>query len=115
MWPLVISIINLPSALRRSAGFLQLMGIIPGRNEPKHIDPYIEVLIDDLRSVNGTKLYDSHQKNWFTLQAELLLHVLDYPGQNKLFNCHGEFPKIIMDVATDGKIKICNLTVIHAL
>ena len=25
----------------------------------------------------------------FQLKAELLLHILDYPGQNKVFRCHG--------------------------
>ena len=41
MCPIVISILNLPSHLRRLSGFLQLVGIIPGKFEPKNTDPYL--------------------------------------------------------------------------
>ena len=91
MWPIILSFLNLPSSLRRTAGFLQLVGIIPGKNEPKNIDPYLDVLIDEIKSLNSKQIYDAHQQNWFSLQVELLLHVADYPGQNKLFHCHGEY------------------------
>ena len=90
MCPILISFLNLPAALRRSAGFLQLIGIIPGRKEPKNTDPYIQVLIDELQEFNGTKIFDAHQQNWFHAQAEVLLHVMDYPGQNKVFHSHGK-------------------------
>ena len=90
MWPLVLSILNLPSHLRRLPEFLQLIGIIPGKSEPKNIDPYLEILVDELLELNGSVIFDAHQKCTFTLIADIFLHVLDYPGQNKLFHCHGE-------------------------
>ena len=90
MWPIVISILNLPSHLRRKAGYLQLLGIIPGKNEPKNIDPYLEIFVEELQQLNGESVFDSFQNNYFSLKADVFLHVLDYPGQNKLFHCHGE-------------------------
>lgn len=90
MWPIVVSLLNLPPGLRRAAGFLQLIGIIPGKHEPRNTDPYLQVLVDELNNINGKRLYDAHQQCSFQLQVELLMHVLDYPGQNKLFHCHGE-------------------------
>ena len=90
MWPMFITILNLPSVLRRSAEFLQLVGVIPGKKEPKNTDAYLQVLIDELQNINGTSIYDAHQKSSFTLQAHLLLHTMDYPGQSKVFHCYGE-------------------------
>ena len=90
MWPILISILNLPSHLRRQPGYLQLVGIIPGRNEPKNTDPYIEILVEELQQLNGEQVYDSFQNNMFSLKADIFLHIMDYPGQNKLFHCNGE-------------------------
>ena len=91
MWPIVVSILNLPSHLRRLPGYLQLVGIIPGRSEPKNTDPYMDVLVDELLELNGTILFDAFKNEKFSLKANIVLHILDYPGQNKLFHCHGEF------------------------
>ena len=55
MWPIMVSFLNLPSNLRRIAGFLQLVGIIPGRSEPKNTDPYMQVLVDDLKEYEWHK------------------------------------------------------------
>ena len=90
MWPMLVSILNLPPLLRRSTEFLQLVGIIPGKQEPKNTNTYLQVLVDELKELNGTQIYDGHQKNWFNVQAELLLHVMDYPGQNKVFHMYGK-------------------------
>lgn len=111
MWPIMVSFLNLPSNLRRVAGFLQLVGIIPGRSEAKNTDPYMQVLVDDLKSMNGTKMCDAHQQNWFSLQVELLLHILDYPGQNKLFHCHGEYKAIVIHITQ----KLYNYTFPHTM
>ena len=90
MWPIVTSILNLPARLRRQCGFLQLVGIIPGKSEPKKLDPYLELLVDELLELNGLQVFDGYQNNWFKLQVDIFLHVLDYPGQNKMFHCQGE-------------------------
>ena len=90
MWPMIVSFLNLPSTLRRSSGFLQLVGIIPGKKEPKNTDPYIQVLVDELKELNEARIFDAHQKNWFQARAEVVLNVMDYPGQNKVFHCNGK-------------------------
>ena len=36
MWPMVVSFLNLPPNLHRLAGFLHLVGIVPGKKEPKN-------------------------------------------------------------------------------
>lgn len=91
MWPLVVSILNLPTHLRRLPGFLQLIGIIPGKAEPKNIDPYVEIFVEELKQLNESKIpvFDAFQKKNFLLKADIFLHVTDYPGQNKLFHCNG--------------------------
>ena len=40
--------------------------------------------------MKGTKIYDAYRQCWFELRAELLLHTIDYPGQNTVFHCNGE-------------------------
>ena len=90
MWPMIISLMNLPRNLRFLPGFLQLVGIIPGRHEPKNTDPYLSLLVDELKDLNDCVLFDAFQNNTFQLRTRLLLHTLDYPGVNKVFHCHGE-------------------------
>lgn len=91
MWPITVSFLNLPPIFRRLAGFLHLLGIVPGKSEPKRIDPYLDVFVDELQELNGATLYDAHQKSTFQLAVSVMLHTLDYPGQNKVFHCNGEY------------------------
>jgi len=90
MWPITLSILNLPRQIRNLPGSIILAGIIPGKSEPQNMDPYMEILVDELCSVNGLELYDSYRNEKFQLKVDLLLHILDYPGQNKLFHCQGK-------------------------
>ena len=68
---------------------LFLTGIIPGPKEPKNMDPYIDVLVDDTLDLDKMVVYDEFQKEHFTLKGNILLHVLDYPEQTKLFKRQG--------------------------
>ena len=63
MWPIVLSILNFHSSLRRHSGHLQLVGIIPGRKEPKNTDPYLQILVDELHHLQGASMYDAYQHN----------------------------------------------------
>ena len=90
MMPITLSLLNLHHNLRRKAGFLQLVGIIPGRSEAKNTDPYLDILVDELSQLDGSNVFDAFQNNTFSLKVNLLLHIFDYPGQNKIFHCHGE-------------------------
>ena len=89
MWPITLSILNLPRHVRHLPGSILLAGIIPGRSEPQNMDPYIDVLLDELKEINGSEMYDGYHEATFEMKAEIFLHVLDYPGQNKLFKCQG--------------------------
>ena len=90
MWPMTVALLNLPSRLRRLPGFLQLIGIIPGRSEPKNIDPYLDIFVDEILSLQGSVIFDAHRNSNFNLKLSVVLNVLDYPGQSKIFHCHGE-------------------------
>ena len=89
MWPIVLGQLNLPRQIRYHFANLVLVGIIPSQSqgaEPKDLDPYLEVLIDEILYLSGCKLYDAYQKAPFTVKIEIILYVLDYQGIGKLFS-----------------------------
>lgn len=53
MWPIMLSLLNLPAHLRNIRGSILLAGIIPGKDEPKNLDPYIEILVDEINHMNA--------------------------------------------------------------
>ena len=53
------------------------------------MDPYMELLVDELDRFNGTLFYDGFQKETFKMKIIMALHVLDYPGQSKMFQSQG--------------------------
>jgi len=57
MWPIMVTILNLPRQIRNLFGSVLLLGIIPGNNnlEPKSLDPYLQVVTDELLQLNGKK------------------------------------------------------------
>jgi len=89
MWPITLTVLNLPREVRNTAGAMFLVGIIPGRKEPHHMDPYLQLLVDEIKSLNSTEMYDAYRKEMFKVQAAIPLFVLDYPGLNKVFKCQG--------------------------
>ena len=89
MWPIFVSFLNLPARLRRQPRYLQLVGIIPGKTEPVNTDPYLDILVDEVLQLQDTFMYDGFHQAMFQLKINILQHVLDYPGQNKIFHCQG--------------------------
>lgn len=90
MWPIFLFVLNLPSQMWKKPNSMLLIGIVPGPGEPKDFDPYIKIVVEVL-SLNGVKVYDGYHNEQFQLQANIILQVFDYPGQNKLLKCVGEF------------------------
>lgn len=90
MWPITLTILNLPFHIRNLPRSIVLAGIIPGKSEPQNIDPYIEILVDEIVSLNSLQCYDGYQEEYFDIKIDILFHILDYPGHNKLFHCVGE-------------------------
>ena len=80
--PMSLVVMNLPHHLRIMAGSMLLTRLIPGPKEPKNTDPYVDVLVDDVMSLNKLKIYDAYKGETFQLKANILLHIFDYPGQN---------------------------------
>lgn len=89
MWPIVLGQLNLPRKIRYRFENLLLVGIIPSQTkgkEPYNIDPFLEVLIDEVISLCSCKLYDAYKKAPFDLKVEVMIHVLDYQGIGKVFS-----------------------------
>ena len=89
--PMFLTILNLPPHVRRLAGSIMLTGLIPGPREPKNTDPYVDVLVDDIMHLNTLKIRDGYKHETFSLKADIVLNVFDYPGQNKVLHCQGAF------------------------
>ena len=89
MWPITLSLLNLPRNIRQLFGAMMLVGIIPGKSEPANSDPYLQVVVDELLQLFDFTLYDAYRNEHFRLKVDILLHVFDYPGQCKIFHNHG--------------------------
>ena len=90
MWPITLSILNLPSYIRIRPSSLILVGIIPGKKEPQSLNPYIEILVEELMELPSMLIYDAFKKEMFHPSGNIILYVLDYPGRNKVFKCTGK-------------------------
>ena len=60
-----------------------------GSKEPETLQPYLEVLVDEILSLTGKELFDAYKQAPFTLTVDVLSYVLDYPGVGKVFNVLG--------------------------
>ena len=92
MWPIVLGQLNLPRSVRLEFGNLILAGIIPSQvkgKEPKHLDPYLEVLVDEIAFLSGSKIYDAYKEAPFHAKVEILIHILDFQGLGKVFSLTG--------------------------
>lgn len=49
------------------------VGIIPANEhkEPKNVDPYLELLVNELMYLTGAELFDAYQKAPFTFKVKL--------------------------------------------
>ena len=92
MWPITLSLLNLPNNICKKSSSILLVGIIPGPSEPKNLDPYLQCLVKEMTSFPKLDMiYDSYKKEQFHLQAKIVINILDYPGHTKVFHCNGEY------------------------
>lgn len=91
MWPIMMTLLNMPRKLRNAFGNIMLLGIIPGsgKKEPALLSPYLEIVVDELLQLSNSSTYDAYVGAPFQMKVELLLYVLDYPGVCKVFNVSG--------------------------
>ena len=60
-----------------------------GSREPETVQPYLDLLVDELLQLSDKSVYDSYSKAPFLFKCEMLSYVLDYPGVGKVFNVLG--------------------------
>ena len=71
---------------------LYLLGIVPSQakgKEPKHLDPFLEVLVDEILFLSNSKVYDAYRKAPFDLKVDIMIYVLDYQVLGKVFSLTG--------------------------
>ena len=92
MWPIVLAQLNLPRNVRYHFANLFLLGIIPSQaqgKEPKHLDPFLEVLVDEILFLSNSKVYDAYRKAPFDFKVDIMIYVLDYQSLGKIFSLTG--------------------------
>ena len=91
MWPIILTVLNFPIEIRYTFGNFWLVGTIPGNGtkEPNTLDPYLDILVDELLAISNKETFDAYQNAPFKLKADILMYVLDYPGLGKVFNVLG--------------------------
>ena len=75
MWPIVLGQLNLPRRIRYNFANIILVGIIPSQvkgKEPKHLDPFLEVLLDEILFLSGCKIYDAYREAPFHVKVEVI-------------------------------------------
>ena len=91
MWPIMLTLLNLPRKWRNRFASILLVGIVPsnGPQEAHSLNPYLDVLVDELLELSSSTVFDAYQKAPFRCKVALLLHVLDYPGIAKVMSVVG--------------------------
>ena len=57
MWPIMLTLLNLPRNLRNKYTSIRLVGIVPsnGAQEPHSLNPYLDILVDELLELSSYK------------------------------------------------------------
>ena len=87
-YSIMLTILNLPRNVRNLFENILLAGIIPAHTdgqEPKHVDPYLEIVVDEILELSGATFFDDFRKAPFTFKVALMNYVFDYPGLGKVF------------------------------
>ncbi|XP_013617615.1 PREDICTED: uncharacterized protein LOC106324140 [Brassica oleracea var. oleracea] len=90
IWPVLLVNYNMHPTMCMEEENIMLTFLIHGPTAPSNnIDVYLAPLIDDLNDLwnEGIVVYDSFQKENFTLKTMLLWTVSDYPGLGTLAGC----------------------------
>ena len=85
MWPIMVSVLNFPIALRKSVGRILLTGIVPGngRKEANHIDPYLDILVEELLILADCHIYHApYMSAPVNIKVKLLPFILSQQFRN---------------------------------
>ncbi|GJX18863.1 putative transposon, En/Spm-like, transposase-associated domain protein [Tanacetum coccineum] len=83
LWPVFLTIYNLPSWMCLKDENVKLSWVIPGKKNPgQNIDVFLQPLIKELKMLwnSGVETYDAYRKNNFHLKATLLWTISDFPA-----------------------------------
>ena len=91
MWPIMLTLLNLPRHMRNRFASILLVGIVPsnGSQEAHSLNPYLDVLVDEMLELSSSTIYDAYSNAPFECKAAILLHILDYPGIGKVLSVVG--------------------------
>jgi len=91
MWPIILTLLNLPRSIRNKFASIMLVGIIPGNRaqESQSLNPYLDILVDELLELSNCTLFDAYQNASFECKVAVLLYVLEYPGICKTMSMVG--------------------------
>ena len=64
MWPIFLFVLHLPSQMWKKPNSMLLIGMIPRTGEPKNFDPYVDIIVDKILSLNGVRVYDGYHDNF---------------------------------------------------
>src|SRR6266542_6800427 len=81
-WPIVLSILNIPSWLCMKRKYLMLSILIQGPKQPGNdIDVFLEPLLEDMAKLwnDGELVWDEFKQECFTLRAIIFVAITDYP------------------------------------
>ena len=86
MWPLTLQILNFPPAFRKSFSGIQLLGIMPGngKKEPYNLEPYLDVLVDELEELKECSFY--LQKKQPSANVKVVQFIFDFPAIAKVIH-----------------------------
>ena len=91
VWPLILSIANLPPQERFKRENLILLGIIPGPSEPTDISSFLRPLVNELKALQHRvkQVYNAAADCFFTLHAYVVFVVADTKGREPLMGVSG--------------------------
>jgi hypothetical protein len=89
MWPIVLTILNVPPWLCNKRKYIMMSELILGPQQPGNdIDTYFGPLVEDLKELwynDGVQVWDGYKCEYFGLKAILFVIVSDSPTTRNLF------------------------------
>lgn len=103
VWPLILTVLNLPSQLRNNKQLLLLNGV-PSPNAGS-LQPFIKIMVHELNNLytNGANIHCSACDKQHLIYVKLLFTVADYPAHSKInlqhqqgseYGCHKCYIKV---------------------
>ena len=75
----MLTLLNLPRHLRNRFSSILLIGIVPGNGtqEAHDLNPYIDIMVDEMLKMSSSKMFDAYQNAPFECKVSILLYILE--------------------------------------